>query len=275
MIHSIIQIFVMAILFFAIFRESKRDRLRDMQQIDDIRKFFDLQAEYIARQAKHLSSVIKAQVELTYAERHDELMQEIKAIGSILNEYKHALDLTRRCVSDNNVMLAQIRDHGLTMHDELARHIVTLSGSIGKLEKRYDSQLSTLNSQLTSIETPVKLWGEAQVKNEIKKGEANRTLRHKLQEKREVLSKILREKNSSDQKVHLLSAELDQAKSAARDIVAESMKEISLIRSWMEERGVPIAPLEKLLTKEFKGNIPSQVYTRTKNEQALQETLSN
>ena len=275
MTHTIIQILVMAILFFAIFRESKRDRLRDMQQIDDIRKFFDLQAEYIARQAKHLSSVIKAQVELTYADRHDELMQEIKAIGSILNEYKHALDLTRRCVSDNNVMLAQIRDHGLTMHDELARHIVTLSGSIGKLEKRYDSQLSTLNSQLTSIETPIKLWGEAQVKNEIKKGEANRTLRHKLQQNREYIKSMEQSLQLCSNRLSALNTELEQAKSAARDIVAESMKEISLIRSWMEERGVPIAPLEKLLTKEFKGNIPSQVYSRTKDEQALQETLSN
>ncbi len=225
MIHSIIQILVMAILFFAIFRESKRDRLRDMQQIDDIRKFFDLQAEYIARQAKQLSSVIKAQVELTYAERHDELMQEIKAIGSILNEF--------------------------------------------------NSQLSTLNSQLTSIETPIKLWGEAQVKNEIKKGEANRTLRHKLQENREYIKSMEQSLQMCSNRLSALNTELEQAKSAARDIVAETMKEISLIRSWMEERGVPIAPLEKLLTKEFKGNIPSQVYTRTKNEQALQETLSN
>lgn len=218
MIHTIIQIFVMAILFFAIFRESKRDRLRDMQQIDDIRKFFDLQAEYIARQAKHLSSVIKAQIELTYAERHDEVMQEIKAIGHILNEF---------------------------------------------------------NSQLTSIETPVKLWGEAQVKNEIKKGEANRTLRHKLQQNREYIKSMEQSLQLCSNRLSALNTELEQAKSAARDIVAESMKEISLIRTWMEERGVPIAPLDKLLTKEFKGNIPSQVYSRTKNEQALQETLSN
>ncbi len=225
MTHTIIQILVMAILFFAIFRESKRDRLRDMQQIDDIRKFFDLQAEYIARQAKHLSSVIKAQVELTYAERHDEVMQEIKAIGSILNEF--------------------------------------------------NSQLSTLNSQLTSIETPIKLWGEAQVKNEIKKGEANRTLRHKLQQNREYIKSMEQSLQLCSNRLSALSTELEQAKSAARDIVAETMKEISLIRSWMEERGVPIAPLEKLLKKEFKGNIPSQVYTRTKNEQALQEKISN
>lgn len=236
MTHTIIQILVMALLFFAIFRESKRDRLNQMQQIDDIRKFFDLQAEYIARQAKALQSAIKAQIELTYSDRHDELMQEIKAIGSILNEFNSQLSEASQLITHNS---------------------------------------SLITARLVSLETPVKLWGEAQVKNEIKKGEANRTLRHKLQEKREVLSKILREKNSSDQKVHLLSAELDQAKAAARDIVAETMKEISLIRSWMDERGVPIAPLDKLLTKEFKGNIPSQVYSRTKDEQALQETLSN
>ncbi|MDD3579223.1 MAG: hypothetical protein PHS23_09565 [Candidatus Cloacimonetes bacterium] len=225
MIHTIIQIFVMALLFFAIFRESKRDRLNQMQQIDDIRKFFDLQAEYIARQAQALQSAIKAQIELTYTDRHDELMQEIKAIGSILNEF--------------------------------------------------NSQLSTLNSQLASIETPVKLWGEAQVKNEIKKGEANRTLRHKLQQNREYIKSMEQSLQVGSNRLSALSTELEQAKAAARDIVAETMKEISLIRSWMDERGVPIAPLEKLLTKEFKGNIPSQVYTRTKNEQALQEKISN
>ena len=225
MIHSIIQIFVMALLFFAIFRESKRDRLNQMQQIDDIRKFFDLQAEYIDRQAKQLSSVIKAQVELTYAERHDEVMQEIKAIGT--------------CLSD------------------------------------FNSQLSTLNSQLASIEAPIKLWGEAQVKNEIKKGEANRTLRHKLQQNREYIKSMEQSLQVGSNRLSALSTELEQAKAAARDIVAETMKEISLIRSWMDERGVPIAPLDKLLTKEFRGNVPSQVYTRTKNEQALQESLSN
>ena len=225
MIHTIIQIFVMALLFFAIFRESKRDRLNQMQQIDDIRKFFDLQAEYIARQAKALQSAIKAQIELTYSDRHDELMQEIKAIGT--------------CLSD------------------------------------FNSQLSTLNSQLASIETPVKLWGEAQVKNEIKKGEANRTLRHKLQQNREYIKSMEQSLQVGSNRLSALSTELEQAKAAARDIVAETMKEISLIRSWMEERGVPIAPLEKLLTKEFKGNIPSQVYSRTKDEQALQEKISN
>ncbi|HOA29082.1 MAG TPA: hypothetical protein PK802_05865 [Candidatus Cloacimonadota bacterium] len=225
MIHSIIQIFVMALLFFAIFRESKRDRLNQMQQIDDIRKFFDLQAEYIDRQAKQLSSVIKAQVELTYAERHDEVMQEIKAIGT--------------CLSD------------------------------------FNSQLSTLNSQLASIEAPIKLWGEAQVKNEIKKGEANRTLRHKLQQNREYIKSMEQSLQVGSNRLSALSTELEQAKAAARDIVAETMKEISLIRSWMDKRGIPHATLDKLLTKEFRGNVPSQVYTRTKNEQALQESLSN
>jgi predicted nucleic acid-binding Zn-ribbon protein len=225
MIHTIIQIFVMALLFFAIFRESKRDRLNQMQQIDDIRKFFALQAEYIDRQAKQLSSVIKAQIELTYTDRHDEVMQEIKAIGT--------------CLSD------------------------------------FNSQLSTLNSQLASIEAPIKLWGEAQVKNEIKKGEANRTLRHKLQQNREYIKSMEQSLQVGSNRLSALSTELEQAKAAARDIVAETMKEISLIRSWMEERGVPIAPLDKHLSKEFKGNIPSQVYTRTKNEQALQESLSN
>ena len=225
MIHTIIQIFVMALLFFAIFRESKRDRLNQMQQIDDIRKFFDLQAEYIARQAKALQSAIKAQIELTYSDRHDELMQEIKAIGSIMDEF--------------------------------------------------NSQLSTLNSQLASIEAPIKLWGEAQVKNEIKKGEANRTLRHKLQQNREYIKSMEQSLQVGSNRISALSTELEQAKAAARDIVAETMKEISLIRSWMDERGVPIAPLDKLLTKEFRGNIPSQVYSRTKNEQALQEKISN
>ena len=219
-------------LIYCLYREAKQTRLRDMQQIDDIRKFFDLQAEYIDRQAKQLSSVIKAQVELTYAERHDELMQEIKAIGT--------------CLSDFNSQLSTL-----------------------------NSQLSTLNSQLASIEAPIKLWGEAQVKYEIKKGEANRTLRHKLQKNREYIKSMEQSLQVGSNRISALSTELEQAKAAARDIVAETMKEISLIRSWMDKRGIPHATLDKLLTKEFRGNVPSQVYTRTKNEQALQESLSN
>ena len=100
MIHTIIQIFVMALLFFAIFRESKRDRLNQMQQIDDIRKFFDLQAEYIARQAKQLSSVIKAQIELTYTDRHDEVMQEIRAIGTCLSDFNSQLSTLNSQLSE-------------------------------------------------------------------------------------------------------------------------------------------------------------------------------
>ena len=212
-------------LIYCLYREAKQTRQRDMQQINDIRKFFDLQAEYIARQAKHLSSVIKAQIELTYTDRHDEVMQEIKAIGGILNEF--------------------------------------------------NSQLSTLNSQLASIEAPIKLWGEAQVKNEIKKGEANRTLRHKLQQNREYIKSMEQSLQVGSNRISALSTELEQAKAAARDIVEETVKEISLIRSWMDKRGIPHATLDNHLSLEFKGNIPSQVYSRTKNEQALQESLSN
>jgi hypothetical protein len=142
------------------------------------------------------------------------------------------------------------------------------------------SQLITHNSslitaRLASLETPIKLWGEAQVKNEIKKGEANRTLRHKLQQNREYIKSLEQSLQVGSNRLSALSTELEQAKAAARDIVAETMKEISLIRSWMDKRGIPHATLDKLLTKEFRGNVPSQVYTRTKNEQALQESLSN
>ena len=251
MTHTIIQILVMAILFFAIFRESKRDRLRDMQQIDDIRKFFDLQAEYIDRQAKQLNSAIDKQ-----ADRLSEIITEQAKYTCSLIKVKLEDDITP--------ILDSIEGDIYTSHNDINSQLSTLN-----------SQLSTLNSQLASIEAPIKLWGEAQVKNEIKKGEANRTLRHKLQENREYIKSMEQSLQLSSNRLSALSTELEQAKSAARDIVAETMKEISLIRSWMEERGVPIAPLEKLLTKEFKGNIPSQVYTRTKNEQALQETLSN
>jgi len=210
-------------LIYCLYREAKQTRLRDMQQIDDIRKSFNRQVEYIDFKAGNLSSVIKAKIELTYAERHDEIMQEIKAVGSILNEF--------------------------------------------------NSQLSTLNSQLVSIETPIKLWGEAQIKNEIKKGEANRTLRRKLQENREYINSMEQSLQQCSKKLTVSKAELEQAKAAARDIVDETMKEISLIRSWMDERGVPHMAMDNYLSREFKGNVPSWVYARTKNEQALQESI--
>jgi len=244
MIHTIIQIFAMALLFFAIFRESKRDRLNQMQQIDDIRKFFDLQAEYIARQAKQLNSAIDKQ-----ADRLSEIITE---------QAKYTCSLIK-----------------VKLEDDITPILDSIEGDIYTSHNDINSQLSTLNSQLTSIETPIKLWGEAQVKNEIKKGEANRTLRHKLQQNREYIKSMEQSLQVGSNRLSALSTELEQAKAAARDIVAETMKEISLIRSWMDKRGIPHATLDKLLTKEFKGNIPSQVYTRTKNEQALQEKISN
>jgi len=244
MIHTIIQIFVMALLFFAIFRESKRDRLNQMQQIDDIRKFFDLQAEYIARQAKQLNSAIDKQ-----ADRLSEIITE---------QAKYTCSLIK-----------------VKLEDDITPILDSIEGDIYTSHNDINSQLSTLNSQLASIEAPIKLWGEAQVKNEIKKGEANRTLRHKLQQNREYIKSMEQSLQVGSNRLSALSTELEQAKAAARDIVAETMKEISLIRSWMDKRGIPHATLDNHLSLEFKGNIPSQVYSRTKNEQALQESLSN
>jgi len=244
MIHSIIPGFVIGILCFAIFRQSKQTRLRYMQQTNSIRRFFDTQAEYIARQTKQLSSVIKAQVELTYAEKYDEIMRELKAIGSILNEFNSQLS---------------------TLNSQLS----TLDSQLSTL----DSQLSTLNSRLVSIEAPVKLWGAAQISNVIKEGESNRTLRRKLQDNREYITSLEQNLQQTSNRLNELKTELEQAKAAARDIVSASMKEISLIRSWMDERGVPCAPLDKHLSEEFKGNIPSQIYSRTKHEQALRDSL--
>lgn len=249
MIPSIIQIFVMAIFFFAIFRESKRDRLRDMQTIDDIRKFFDLQAEDIARQAKQLSSVIKELIE-----NNNELIYE-------------------QAKSTRSFIHIKLEDIIPILYD-IEKNIVVSQDDT-------NSQFSILNERLLALETPVKLWGQAATKNEIKKGEANRTLRNKLKLKQQYINDLEQSLNvalaSNDElsiQLKRLNSELNQAKSAAHDILDESMKEISLIRSWMDSCGVPCQPLDKLLSQEFKGNIPSLIYSRKKDEHTLLNSLA-
>jgi len=114
MIHTIIQIFVMALLFFAIFRESKRDRLNQMQQIDDIRKFFDLQAEYIARQAKQLNSAIDKQ-----ADRLSEIITEQAKYTCSLIKVKLEDDITP--------ILDSIEGDIYTSHNDINSQLSTLT----------------------------------------------------------------------------------------------------------------------------------------------------
>lgn len=262
MIHSIIHIFVMALLFYVIHRESKRDRLADIRKKQDLHDLFKHQRQAFKSELESVVSSVKAQIELSYPNRLDELMKSIQRTETEM--MAHYNDLRDKLDTNHQVGIDLLRDK-----------VKAIQHDLYDFNSKLEESSRLINVRLASLETPVKLWGEAVTANEIKKGEANRTLRHKLQQNREYIKSMEQSLQLCSNKLSALSSEHEQAKAAARDIVAETMKEISLIRGWMEERGIPCAPLDKHLTREFKGNIPSQVYTRTKNEQALQETLSN
>ena len=102
-------------LIYCLYREAKQTRQRDMQQINDIRKFFDLQAEYIARQAKHLNSAIDKQ-----ADRLSEIITE---------QAKYTCSLIK-----------------VKLEDDITPILDSIEGDIYTSHNDINSQLSTLNS---------------------------------------------------------------------------------------------------------------------------------
>lgn len=269
MIHTIIQIFVMALLFYVIHRESKRDRLADTRKKQDLHDLFQHQRQAFKSELESVVWSVKAQIELSYPKRLDELLKSIQRTETeMMANYN---DLRDKLDAFHQVGIDLLRDK-----------VKAIQHDLYSINSKLEESSRLITVRLTSLETPVKLWGEAVTANVIKEGESNRTLRRRLQETsaalvaaRQSLKCRAAQIADHERSAYSLKAELEQAKAAARDIVAESMKEISLIRGWMEERGIPCAPLDKHLTREFKGNVPSQVYSRAKDEQALQETLSN
>lgn len=260
MISTIFQIAALAMIAVALFRESKRDLIKELRKKEELHNLFrSLRSDLCS-----VTSSIKAQIELTYAERFDSILKRLEYFGELIEVYvtqdaisKNEFSLTAKCVSDNNAMLSSIR------------------AQVGNMHRELNSQLSDLNTRLVALETPVKFWSETQSQNEIRKGEANRTLLRRLQEKESVLVATRQTLKSQADQLADINSQLESTRSAASAACQYLVDEISATRAWLEERGIPFAPLDKHLAIHFKGVVPSSAHARVKYESDLKAALAD
>lgn len=277
-----ITIIVTACLLITLFFSNRRDRqlnrrlfgLLDNIEILSFKTWNETGA--ITRRQKEAETRLQ---ELQNPAEEGELRMEL---GELRKRISH-LDVLAQ---SNQEIALQIRSNLNIVLDDteawtnsLSKHIVTLSGAFGSLKEDVglvpsvlNSQLSTLNKRLLSIESVVKIWGKAQTANEIKEGESNRTLRRRLQEKESVLAATRQTLKSQSDEIKKQKLTVVQTQAAARDALAETMAEIAESRRFLSDRGLPVALLDKHLNGVFKGSVPSLVYARIKNEEDLRQT---
>jgi len=136
------------------------------------------------------------------------------------------------------------------------------------------SSIPSILTELQAIQTPIKLWGEAQANNIIKSGEANRTLRKKLQDKRECIAKLTDEMFLLNSELKSAQEETAQVKAAAQTYMQQLAAEINTIRTWMDSNGMPLSSLDKALSLEFKNCVPSWEYQKALDQKELQKSVA-
>ena len=257
-----IQIFALILMAIVLFRETKRDRINELRKASDLRDLFSSQQKFIALQIENALSSIRAQIELTYTERYDELTKTIGYVTELVEVYT-----TEDNSSDER------HQELLSKFDSLAASHTSIEAQLLDYSQNSLKDLRFIKSMLEQIQEPIVIWGEAMQKNEIKKGEANRTLRLHLQNKEKALVAARQSLAQDKIRIDALSDEIVQLKSASRDMLLETMKEISEIRAWMESRGIPSAHLDTHLQQAFKSQVPSCIYSTLQNEKLLQEAV--
>jgi chromosome segregation ATPase len=250
-LESYLQIAILAILALLLWRDNRLEKRREAQKDRNLASSFNNLKDCLDSAFKSALSAIKAQIELTYSERYAWLSSALIELNNSIG----ALPSTQ------TIQAAQ---------DSLQTKLLA---TLQALDNSLNSQLSTLNSQLQSIQTPIKLWGEAQTKHVINEGEANRTLRKKLQDQREYIANINSQLNTLSTKLNATRSELSEVKFEAASFMAALVAEVDFMRSWLDAKGMPLSALDKSLDMEFKAQVPSREYHKVQNEKNLRKHL--
>lgn len=235
MISAIIQILAIALLSYALYRETKRDRLNELRKREELQDLFKTQQSFISQ-------------ELGKTYTKDEFTR------------------LQTSVSNSNAMASQI----LGQIPSIQSIVEATSCRLENIQSSTDST----HSELIALKPLIQDLIETKKQNLIKEGEANRTLRRRIQEKDAVLASTRQSLKAQEAKISELNSKLTETLNNARigfDFLAE---ELSVIRDWMDDRGVPSAPLKKHLSLYFKGRVPSEAYKRVQSENALKDQLS-
>lgn len=103
---------------------------------------------------------------------------------------------------------------------------------------------------------------DTQKKNEIKKGEANRTLRRRIQDQNKAYSSLLNEYNKRTTSIINV-----------RDMAEKLFREIQQTHRVLEDTGIPKTKILKSIKDSFKGKLPSELYAATVNQMKLKQRI--
>lgn len=272
-LEKYLQIAILVILTALLWRDNRLEKRRESEKDRNLASSFNNLKDCLDSALKSALSVIKAQIELTYSERYD-------AISSVLIELRHlivSLPSTKsiQAAQDSlqTKLLATLQALENSLDSRLTAMIQTQDAQIQNLASSIPT-IESIKSILAPLETPIKLWGEAQTKHVINEGEANRTLRKKLQDQREYIANIHSQLNTLSTKLQSTRSELSEVKSEAASFMAALVAEVNFMRSWLDAKGMPLSALDKSLDLEFKAQVPSREYHKVLNEKKLQKTLA-
>lgn len=237
-LEQYIQIAILVVLAFLLWRDNRIEKRREAEKDRNLASSFNNLRDCLA-----------------------------EGLKSAVDEIKHqtAYALTN-CVDRTNNTLGAIRQAVASLPSTQSISSILSTSSI--------SSIPSILTELKSLQTPLKQLGEAQANNVIKEGEANRTLRKKLQDQREYITKINTQLTSLISQVDSAQEETSQVKAAARQAIEQFNVEITAIRTWMDSKGMPLASLDKALGLEFKNCVPSWEYQKTLAQKELQEAVA-
>ena len=167
----------------------------------------------------------------------------------------------------------QLRD---LIIDKVANQTNSLEAQLTEINSQLstlNSELVTHNSKLVTLSSPLAALAEAQTQNIIKEGESNRNLRRRLQQKEETLVAARKAIKDQESRISKLNSQLLAHRDATRQALEELLEEISLIHGWVEDKGMPSQSLDKYLSLQFKGTLPSTLAQRAINAEQFQATL--
>jgi len=244
MLTGIIQILALIVLYFLLRRASKLDLAKELELKNHI---------------------------------HTEIKNAVTVICSSINALERNLDkhidgAQNRIIGESHTDYLTLRDcfRALAIDVDVAYNSVS-SSLITLAEKQYPE----LISRLEALEAPLSKVAEAQLSYTVKDGEARRTLYNRIQERDKALAHLRKYVEDLQNQCKVASENEQVMKDTARTYLADLNREISFIHAWMGEKGMPVTALDKALSAEFKGEIPSQIYQRVQSEKLLSETIKD
>ncbi len=183
----------MLMIAVALFKEIKRDRINELRKKEDLHDLFRVQNNQIL----------------------ESLREDLNRISVLELSYKSSMERHLKFI--------------VSLEDKIAHN----TSELGELIDNYsplEQILASINRRLLGLETPIKIWGEAQTQNEIKKGETNRTHRRRIQDQKISLENMNNTLNNQSSLITALRDQLlDQEK--VKDQLASLRKDLDFAKA--------------------------------------------